>query len=47
LLKNLSIKFRARYKYGLKQIGSLRVRPCFSLAGALPDPVRVVSTIRA
>src|SRR6266700_3437626 len=26
LLKNRSIKFRARYRYGLKQIGSLRLR---------------------
>jgi hypothetical protein len=53
LLKNRSIKLRARYRCRLKQIGSLRcrfggnVRPCSLLAGKLPDPVRVVSRRRS
>src|SRR6267154_3546394 len=39
LLKKRSTKLRARYRYGLKQIGSLRfrlgwnIRPCSLLAG--------------
>src|SRR6266567_2337260 len=49
LLKKRSIKLRARYRYGLKQIGSLRFRFGGMFAHApcrQPDPVRVVSTIR-
>src|SRR6201984_2066929 len=34
LLKNRSIKLRARYRYGLKQIGSLRFRFCGMFAHA-------------
>jgi hypothetical protein len=52
LLKNRSIKFRARYRYELKQIGFLRFRfggmfaHAALLAGEFPDPIRVVSAIR-
>jgi hypothetical protein len=51
LLKTRSAKLRARHRYGLKQIGSLRFRfggmfgPRTVFTGECSDPVRVVSSI--